>query len=212
VSGYDVDPRLTNLYFWYWLLPWALGPDSPAINAGDDAVCAIPPAQNRYPGVGRPQGLHCDIGVYEYELPLNNPPMITAITTPFAPVQLGQSIDATVEFSDPDVGDSHTITGHGVTVQATRHLLQCLSDCFPHLLICRRLHYFSYHPGQSRRIGFGYIPICGYLRPRWRIRHRWRMDMVAYGCIFSKSGLGGQSHLRVCLQIPKRDKCTYWQH
>jgi streptogramin lyase len=40
----------------------------------------------------------------------NNPPAISAITVPVAPVALGQSIEATVTFSDPDVGDSHTVT------------------------------------------------------------------------------------------------------
>jgi hypothetical protein len=44
------------------------------------------------------------------EPPANQPPVITAITAPITPVQLGQSIDATVTFSDPDVGDTHTVT------------------------------------------------------------------------------------------------------
>jgi hypothetical protein len=40
---------------------------------------------------------------------INQPPEILSITAPIVPVQLGQSIDATVTFSDPDVGDTHTI-------------------------------------------------------------------------------------------------------
>ncbi len=40
----------------------ALLADSPAIDAGDDAVC--PDTDQR--GVARPQGAHCDIGAYEY--------------------------------------------------------------------------------------------------------------------------------------------------
>jgi CSLREA domain-containing protein len=40
----------------------ALLPGSPALDAGDDAACAI--ADQR--SVGRPQGSHCDIGAYEF--------------------------------------------------------------------------------------------------------------------------------------------------
>ena len=43
----------------------ALLPDSPAIDAGDDASC--PDTDQR--GVARPQGAACDIGAYEYEPP-----------------------------------------------------------------------------------------------------------------------------------------------
>ena len=42
----------------------ALLPGSPAINAGDDANC--PSSDQR--GVERPQGNHCDIGAYEYQI------------------------------------------------------------------------------------------------------------------------------------------------
>ncbi len=41
----------------------ALLPGSPAIDTGDDATC--PPTDQR--GVARPQGLHCDMGAYEYQ-------------------------------------------------------------------------------------------------------------------------------------------------
>ena len=49
----------------------ALGTGSPAINAGNDAVC--PPTDQR--GVLRPQGSHCDIGAYEVaaDAPLPSP-------------------------------------------------------------------------------------------------------------------------------------------
>jgi hypothetical protein len=52
---------------------------------------------------------------------INEPPVITAITAPVTPVQLGQSINATIEFSDPDVNDTHTVTwdwGDGSTTTA----------------------------------------------------------------------------------------------
>ena len=43
-----------------------LGPGSPAIDAGNDIVCAAPPVNNRdQRGVVRPQGAHCDIGAVE---------------------------------------------------------------------------------------------------------------------------------------------------
>ncbi len=42
---------------------------SPAIDAGDDAVCAAEPVNNLdQRGVTRPQGAHCDIGAYEARL------------------------------------------------------------------------------------------------------------------------------------------------
>jgi hypothetical protein len=42
---------------------------SPAINAGNDAICAAAPVSNTSQnGVTRPQGTHCDIG--SYELPI----------------------------------------------------------------------------------------------------------------------------------------------
>lgn len=49
---------------------------------------------------------------------LNRPPVITAISAPIVPVQLGQSITAIVEFSDPDINDIYTIRwdwGDGIT-------------------------------------------------------------------------------------------------
>lgn len=51
----------------------------------------------------------------------NQPPTITAITAPVAPVQLRQSINATVEFADHDTGDTHIVTwdwGDGSTTTA----------------------------------------------------------------------------------------------
>ncbi len=45
----------------------ALQAVSPAIDAGDDAVCGAAPVDGvDQRGVSRPQGVHCDIGAYEY--------------------------------------------------------------------------------------------------------------------------------------------------
>jgi CSLREA domain-containing protein len=45
---------------------------SPAIDAGDDAVCAVAPINNQSQnGLPRPQGAHCDIGSYEGGFLLN---------------------------------------------------------------------------------------------------------------------------------------------
>jgi PKD repeat protein len=91
---------------------------SPAIDTGDDAAC---PVTDMF-GILRPQGAHCDMGAFEFVIPPNHSPFITGITAPFAPVQVGQSINATVEFSDPDVGDTHTLAlswGDGSTTTAS---------------------------------------------------------------------------------------------
>ncbi len=42
-------------------------PTSTAINAGDDATCAMAPMSSRDPrGQDRRVGAHCDIGAFEY--------------------------------------------------------------------------------------------------------------------------------------------------
>ena len=47
---------------------FALAADSPALDAGDDTICAAAPVNNHdQRGVTRPQGTHCDIGAYERE-------------------------------------------------------------------------------------------------------------------------------------------------
>jgi hypothetical protein len=52
---------------------------------------------------------------------INRPPEITAVAAQPNPVQLWQSIDATLSFSDPDAGDTHTVNwawGDGTTTTA----------------------------------------------------------------------------------------------
>jgi Tol biopolymer transport system component len=70
-------------------LTMALLPGSPLIDAGDDAVCAVPPVNGLdQRGMTRPQGAHCDIGAYESDgtvIPTRTPtntPLVTATFTP----------------------------------------------------------------------------------------------------------------------------------
>jgi len=57
----------------------ALLPGSPALEAGDDGTCLATDQR----GVIRPQGLHCDMGSYEAEMPATaTPPSITSTLTP----------------------------------------------------------------------------------------------------------------------------------
>ncbi len=51
----------------------ALLPGSPAINAGSDANCPLTDQR----GMGRPQGLHCDMGAYEF---IPSTPVILTVT------------------------------------------------------------------------------------------------------------------------------------
>jgi predicted outer membrane repeat protein len=63
------DPNLGALTGSPAFLPLNTG--SPAIDAGDDAVCAAAPINNESQnGVTRPQGGHCDIGSFEYVYPI----------------------------------------------------------------------------------------------------------------------------------------------
>jgi len=58
------DPNLGSLTGSPAYFPLNAG--SPAIDAGDDAVCAAAPVSNTSQnGLTRPQGAHCDIGSYE---------------------------------------------------------------------------------------------------------------------------------------------------
>ncbi|HET6632676.1 MAG TPA: choice-of-anchor Q domain-containing protein [Rhodanobacteraceae bacterium] len=61
----DIDPLLGALQYRSGFVPTMSLPfGSPAIDAGDDGVCATTDAR----GVARPQGLHCDIGAFESDV------------------------------------------------------------------------------------------------------------------------------------------------
>ncbi|MBI5963832.1 MAG: S-layer homology domain-containing protein [Chloroflexi bacterium] len=89
----------------------ALLPGSPAIDAGDDATCAVTDQR----GITRPQGAHCDIGAYELDV---NPAVKTIIRASANPTNLA-SVDFMVTFSEPvtgvDTGDFSLMTTAGVS-------------------------------------------------------------------------------------------------
>ena len=64
----------------------ALLAGSPAIDAGNDVICAAAPVSNLdQRGIARPQGLHCDIGAFESDQPPSTPtytPTNTPTSTP----------------------------------------------------------------------------------------------------------------------------------
>lgn len=60
----------------------ALLAGSPAIDAGDDSACAASPVNNLdQRGIARPQGMHCDIGAFEYQLSPTHTATVTSTTT-----------------------------------------------------------------------------------------------------------------------------------
>jgi CSLREA domain-containing protein len=60
---------------------FSLNSGSPAIDAGDDTVCAAAPVNNTSQnGLTRPQGAHCDIGSYESDAPVSIDQTITVTT------------------------------------------------------------------------------------------------------------------------------------
>jgi len=69
------DPNLGSLTGSPAYFPLNAG--SPAIDAGDDAVCAAAPVSNTSQnGLTRPQGAHCDIGSYEAQVFLLYLPLV----------------------------------------------------------------------------------------------------------------------------------------
>ena len=85
----------------------ALGSGSPAISAGDDTACNDVTTINKLDqrGVSRPQGLHCDIGAYEYV----TPPTVTInqAATQSDPAA-ASPINFTVVFNKPVSGFTNT--------------------------------------------------------------------------------------------------------
>lgn len=52
-------------------------------------------------------GTATDFSLFVILMPLNQSPEILSVSAPIAPVQLGQTVTATVTFSDPNAGDIH---------------------------------------------------------------------------------------------------------
>jgi CSLREA domain-containing protein len=99
-----------------------LGSGSPAINAGDNPVCAAWPVNNlSQNGLTRPQGAHCDIG--SYEAVDTNPPEVLTITRLDPSSTSASSIHFLITFSKDvtgvDTGDFALdvvgITGASIT-------------------------------------------------------------------------------------------------
>ena len=89
---------------------------SPAIDAGNDTVCATTPVSNTSQnGVARPQGTHCDIGAYELD---NIAPTVSSIVRAHLNPTTAVSVDFTVTFSEPVTGVNladFTLASSGVT-------------------------------------------------------------------------------------------------
>lgn len=122
------DPKLSSLQYngSPVLLPLrtlALPADSPAVDAGNDSLCAAAPVNNLDErGFARPAGTHCDIGSYEvtysnYNLPLlaNNATTAVGQTTTYITFQNSGANTASVtvqyySITDGSVGPSEVIT------------------------------------------------------------------------------------------------------
>ncbi|CAG0935945.1 hypothetical protein TFLX_04799 [Thermoflexales bacterium] len=109
------NPLLGTLgYYGGFTLVVPLQTGSSAINTGNDAVC---PATDQR-GVSRPQGMHCDIGAYEYQPPDTIPPTVFSITRDDANPTNLTSVDFTVTFSEPVTGvnvTDFTLTTSGIS-------------------------------------------------------------------------------------------------
>jgi hypothetical protein len=95
---------------------------SPAIDAGDDTVCAAAPVNGiDQRGVARPIGPHCDIGAYESAalppIPItgltavnDSPTLLGSPTTLTAAVATGEAISYTWSYGDGQTGQGATTT------------------------------------------------------------------------------------------------------
>jgi CSLREA domain-containing protein len=107
------DPNLGSLTGSPAYFPLNTG--SPAIDAGDNTVCAATPVNNTSQnGVTRPEGSACDIGSFEFDYSPNVSAIVRASTSPTS----AASVNFTVTFSESvqnvDTGD-FTLTTTGVT-------------------------------------------------------------------------------------------------
>ncbi len=99
-----------------------LNSGSPAIDTGDNAICAATPVNNTSQnGIVRPQGNRCDIGSYEFD-PL--PAVLSSIRVSANPTSAA-SVDFTVTFSESVTGVDLTdfsLTSSGVSSPAVSGL------------------------------------------------------------------------------------------
>jgi CSLREA domain-containing protein len=80
-----------------------LSAGSPAIDKGDDSICAAAPVNNQSQnGATRPQGAHCDIG--SFEAGDITPPVVQSITRTDANPTRANTVHFTVVFSKPVTG------------------------------------------------------------------------------------------------------------
>ncbi len=117
-----VDPALGSLTGSPAYFPLNAG--SPAIDTGDDTVCANAPVNNTSQnGVTRPLGAHCDIGAYEFS-DYTLPTVTSSIRVSTNPTNLA-SVDFTVTFSEPVTGvdlSDFSLTTSGVSSAAVSGL------------------------------------------------------------------------------------------
>ncbi len=96
---------------------FALLAGSPAINTGNDSICAADPVNNLdQRGIARPQGTHCDIGAYEYVDA--TPPNVTSSTRANPNPTNQANVNFSVSFSESVTGVDATdfaLTAIGVT-------------------------------------------------------------------------------------------------
>ena len=88
----------------------ALLPGSPAIDAGDNAICAASPVSNvDQRGVARPFGAQCDIGAYEYNIPPTPTPTNTVTpSSTTAPSTTTTLTSTTIPTSTPTTTNTPT--------------------------------------------------------------------------------------------------------
>ena len=82
---------------------------SPAIDAGDDAICAASPVNNLdQRGMPRPIGAHCDIGAFEGEVPDSIAPRVSSIVPAGINYTAAPHVNFIVTFTEPVSGVDET--------------------------------------------------------------------------------------------------------
>jgi hypothetical protein len=111
------DPNLGSLTGSPAYFPLNAG--SPAINAGDDAICEAAPVNNESQNsVTRPVGAHCDIGSYEFVADTTAPTLLSVMRADADPTS-AVTVNFTVTFSEfvtgVDVSDFTLTTTGGIS-------------------------------------------------------------------------------------------------